>query len=194
MTENQKFLGPAARYKRDHPPVRNINELHEGTMTPGQRVADKVAAVVGSWPFIIVQSILFCMWVGVNVYLFLHPSVLGAWDPYPFILLNLVLSFQAAYTGPVVMMSQNRQADKDRLIAQHDYEINKRAEEEIDIVLDHLIHQDHIMARMIHHLDELHTELLALKRGNHGPAPGGPAPAGEAEGAGAPPSQEGPGA
>src|SRR5258708_10471022 len=96
------------------------------TRTVGQRVADRVATAVGSWPFIIIQSFLLIVWMAVNAYLMLmattHPSFFKAWDPYPFILLNLVLSFQAAYTGPVVMMSQNRQSERDRLAAESDYE------------------------------------------------------------------------
>jgi uncharacterized membrane protein len=94
-------------------------------------VADAVAATVGSWPFIIVQSLLLAMWIVANAIL------IGGWiagkpfDPYPFILLNLVLSFQAAYTGPVVMMSQNRQAAKDRDEAEHDYRINEETLERL---------------------------------------------------------------
>src|SRR5262245_58491505 len=111
MTIDLDQLGPAARYTHDHPEVRNINVEHAERMTLGQRVADQVAAVVGSWPFIIVQSLLLFAWMTVNVYLAvreaMQPGYLHAWDPYPFILLNLVLSFQAAYTGPVVMMAQN---------------------------------------------------------------------------------------
>jgi len=74
-----------------------------------------------------------------------HPGFLRAWDPYPFILLNLVLSFQAAYTGPVVMMSQNRQAERDRLMAQSDFEVNQKAETEIQVVMEHLAHQDQLI-------------------------------------------------
>jgi uncharacterized membrane protein len=74
-----------------------------------------------------------------------HPGFLRAWDPYPFILLNLVLSFQAAYTGPVVMMSQNRQAERDRLMAQSDFEVNQTAEKEIQVVMEHLAHQDQLI-------------------------------------------------
>lgn len=94
--------------------------------TRGQRVADRVAAVVGSWAFILGQSLLIVLWISWNL--------LGAqptWDPFPFILLNLVLSFQAAYTAPAIMMSQNRQAAKDRLAASLDYETNLRAELDI---------------------------------------------------------------
>jgi uncharacterized membrane protein len=84
-----------------------------------------------------------------------EPGFLKAWDPYPFILLNLVLSFQAAYTGPVVMMSQNRQTEKDRLMAQHDYEINEKAEEELEVVMDHLQHQDRLLLDAIVRLEAL---------------------------------------
>ena len=152
-------LGPAALYEHEHPPVRNINVEHEARMSVGQRVADRVAAGVGSWPFIIVQSTLLVAWMALNVYLVVeehrHPGFLIAWDPYPFILLNLVLSFQAAYTGPVVMMSQNRQSEKDRLMAEHDYEINQKAEEEIEVVMDHLAHQDRLILDAIARLEAL---------------------------------------
>jgi uncharacterized membrane protein len=85
-----------------------------------------------------------------------HPGFLRAWDPYPFILLNLVLSFQAAYTGPVVMMSQNRAAEKDRLVAQGDYEMDKKAEEEIEVIMKHLVHQDHLLLDAIARIESLH--------------------------------------
>lgn len=76
----------------------------------GERIADAVADRVGSWPFILIQSTLLATWIVLNAVAFI-----AHWDPYPFILLNLMLSFQAAYTGPFVMMSQNRQAAKDRI-------------------------------------------------------------------------------
>lgn len=93
------------------------------------RLADRVAAVVGSWRFILVQSSLIVAWIGGNAAF--GP---GTWDPYPFILLNLLLSFQAAYTAPVIMMSQNRQADIDRDRALADYQVNLRAEAEIALL------------------------------------------------------------
>jgi uncharacterized membrane protein len=152
-------LGPCASYQSAHPRVRNVIAEHEERLSLGQRVADRLAVSVGSWPFIIVQSCLLAVWMGLNVYLVImtmrQPGFLKAWDPYPFILLNLVLSFQAAYTGPVVMMSQNRQAEKDRLLAQHDYEINRRAEEEVEVVMDHLEHQDRLILAAIGRLEAL---------------------------------------
>ncbi|WP_312199519.1 DUF1003 domain-containing protein [Anaerospora hongkongensis] len=157
--KDHQFNGPAARYNHNKHVVRNINHQFREQLTTGQRVADKVANVVGSWPFIIYQSIIISIWMAANLYLVYlsttGPEFFKSWDPYPFILLNLVLSFQAAYTGPVVMMSQNRQAEKDRLMAEQDYQINKTAEEEIKIIMEHLVHQDTIMAQILTRLEKL---------------------------------------
>ena len=100
-----------------------------GALTTGQAVADAVAAGMGSWTFIIVQSGMLVVWMAANVIGFVK-----AWDPYPFILLNLVLSFQAAYAAPFIMMSQNRQAAIDRAEAKGDYDINRKAELEIELL------------------------------------------------------------
>ena len=159
MPDSTLGLGPCADYRHDHPPVRNVIAEHEEQLGLGQRVADRVALIVGSWTFILIQSGIFLVWVAINFYLVIaamrQPGLLKAWDPYPFILLNLVLSFQAAYTGPVVMMSQNRQTEKDRLMAQHDYEINLKAEEELEVVMDHLEHQDRLILDAIARLEAL---------------------------------------
>ncbi|HKJ92642.1 MAG TPA: DUF1003 domain-containing protein [Longimicrobiales bacterium] len=124
-------------FQHRHPPVRSVNELDAERATPGQRAADAVVRVVGSWSFILIQSSILAVWVVLNV-----TAWLRHWDPYPFILMNLVLSLQAAYTAPMIMMSQNRQAARDRLEAHNDYLTNLRAEEEIRAVLDHLAAQD----------------------------------------------------
>jgi uncharacterized membrane protein len=159
MAETTLGLGPCATYKHEHPPVRNVMAEHDEQLTLGQRLADWVATLVGSWTFIAVQSVMLTIWMIVNVVLVVTAARsaggLSAWDPYPFILLNLVLSFQAAYTGPVVMMSQNRQAQKDRLVAEHDYEINRKAEEELEVVMDHLEHQDRLILDAISRLEAL---------------------------------------
>jgi uncharacterized membrane protein len=161
--EKRVNVGPCATYLHEHPPVRNINVEFEKRLTPAQVVADRIAVVVGSWPFIIVQSALLIVWMAANVYLVVmvktHPGFLRAWDPYPFILLNLVLSFQAAYTGPIVMMSQNRQAEKDRLVAQQDYEVNQKAEEEIKIMMQHLLFQDEQLIRLGEQVNSLEARL-----------------------------------
>ena len=126
-----------APFKHRHPPVENVAEAFEEGLSPGERAADWVATTVGSWPFIIGQSALLACWVVLNVV-----AVVRHWDPYPFILMNLVLSLQAAYTAPIIMMSQNRQADRDRLEAHNDYVVNQKAEVEVRAILDHLVAQD----------------------------------------------------
>jgi uncharacterized membrane protein len=98
-------------------------------VTFGQRIADAVASVMGSWTFIIIQSTILLVWIAANV-----AGAMRGWDPYPFILLNLALSFQAAYAAPVIMMSQNRQQDIDRRAAENDYRINVKAELEIELL------------------------------------------------------------
>lgn len=147
-------LGPAALYKHDHTSVKNVNAVCDASLTRGQRVADKVASTVGGWPFIIIQSCLLVVWMTANIYLFEHYKE-RAFDPYPFILLNLVLSFQAAYTGPIVMMSQNRQNEKDRLAAQCDFECNTKAEEEVRVLMDHMAHQDEILTEILKRIEIL---------------------------------------
>ena len=98
-------------------------------LTIGQRIADSVAATMGSWTFIIIQSVSLMFWIALNVTVYVQQ-----WDPYPFILLNLALSFQAAYAAPFIMMSQNRQQDIDRKSAENDYQINIKAELEIELL------------------------------------------------------------
>jgi len=107
--------------------AENVALRHGEQLTTGERIADGVAATMGSWRFIIVQSSILVVWLVLNV-----TGWVKQWDPYPFILLNLALSFQAAYAAPIIMMSQNRQASKDRLEAEHDYEVNLKAELEIE--------------------------------------------------------------
>ena len=107
----------------------DLEQIEIPTLTRGQRPADQVASVIGSWRFIIFQSTAIVLWILGNAL-----SGAKAWDPYPFILLNLLLSFQAAYTAPAIMMSQNRQSELDRRHAQNDYEINVKAELEIELL------------------------------------------------------------
>lgn len=135
------------------------------TPTRGAMLADWVAETVGSWRFIIVQSVLLGVWIILNVLAFIKH-----WDPYPFILLNLVLSFQAAYAAPIIMMSQNRQAEIDRKHAEHDYQINVKAELEIELLhnkIDALREQEmlkllNIIQRLSAHLaPELAASLAA---------------------------------
>ena len=103
------------------------HQKHTDERSYGQRVADSTARVLGSWPFIIGQTVAVAAWVILNV-----TAWVQRWDPYPFILLNLMFSVQAAYAAPVLMMSQNRQAERDRYQAQADFDTNLKAESEIE--------------------------------------------------------------
>jgi uncharacterized membrane protein len=114
---------------------RNWHDEHRERRSAGARVADSLASFIGSWPFIIIQTAIFAIWVIFNtVWLFAAYQ----FDPYPFILFNLFMSAEAAYASPLILMSQNRQADRDRIQAQHDYETNLAAKEEIETVLREL--------------------------------------------------------
>ena len=106
---------------------KNWHEKHKDSLTFGEKLSDKVAGGMGSWKFIIWQSIIVIVWMTLNVIGFVR-----SWDPYPFILLNLIFSTQAAYAAPIIMMSQNRHDEKDRHQAQEDYETNKAAKLEIE--------------------------------------------------------------
>jgi uncharacterized membrane protein len=107
--------------------VRDWHAKHKAELTVGQKVADAVAATMGSWTFIIIQSVILAVWILLNVVAWMEH-----WDPYPFILLNLALSFQAAYAAPFIMISQNRQAERDRRQAEEDYRTNVEAERRIE--------------------------------------------------------------
>ncbi len=113
-----------------HSASRNVNEVDQEQLTLGQKVADTVADTMGSWPFIITQTTILAIWITLNA-----TAWINHWDPYPFILLNLMLSFQAAYAAPFIMMSQNRQASKDRIAAEIDHQVNAKAELEVGLLL-----------------------------------------------------------
>jgi uncharacterized membrane protein len=132
--------------------ARDIHAEIDRERTFGQRLADGVARVGGSWTFIIVFGVVLVAWAGFNSYVLVD----RAFDPYPYVFLNLLLSMLAAIQAPVIMMSQNRQAARDRLAAEHDYEVNLRAE--IEIVglhekLDRMRTDD--LKRLIEHVETL---------------------------------------
>lgn len=133
---------------------RNVNEVEMEHLTLGQRIADAVADTIGSWRFIIVQTTSLTIWIILNV-----TAWVNHWDPYPFILLNLMLSFQAAYAGPFIMMSQNRQAAKDRIAAEIDHQVNQKAELEVGLLLQRMDGLEKLV-------DENHQELQELLRKN----------------------------
>src|SRR5947199_815949 len=146
LTQLEQRVAEAVLRKR---PERDPNQRYDQSLTLGQRLADGVVEVMGSWRFIIIQSAILVIWIVVNAVEVLWRP----WDPYPSILLNLALSFQAAYAAPIIMMSQNRQADKDRLAAQHDFEINVKAETEICALMDHLEAQHEMILTLLERLE-----------------------------------------
>jgi uncharacterized membrane protein len=145
------LLGELRKLRRS---LRHKQLAGDEDLTFGQRIADSVAGGMGSWRFIIIQTTLLTFWVVLNVMAWIK-----AWDPYPFILLNLALSFQAAYAAPIIMMAQNRQQDIDRKAAETDYKINVKAELEIELLhhkLDQLREQEVLeLSRAVKELSEL---------------------------------------
>ncbi len=144
---------------------RNVATEFETKLTFGDRLADRVAEFGGSWHFIITFGAIIAVWIGANSIMLLRQP----FDPYPYILLNLVLSCLAALQAPVIMMSQNRQEAKDRLRSEHDYQVNLKAEIEIrqlHIKIDQLM--NHSWQRLLE-IQQVQTELmeeLAERRGN----------------------------
>jgi len=130
---------------------KNWHQKHVEALTFGSRLADSVAKGMGSWSFIVIQTILVLLWMGLNLVGWVYH-----WDVYPFILLNLVFSTQAAYAAPIIMMSQNRQNDRDRAQAQADYQTNIDAKLEIEALSKKLNQLDvDKLDKIIKMLDEM---------------------------------------
>lgn len=144
----------------------NIQEEQESNLSTGEKIADKVASFGGSWTFIIVFFSFIIIWMIINIYVLSTKP----FDPYPFILLNLILSCIAAIQAPIIMMSQNRQEQKDRQRNEHDYKINLKAELEIKLLsekIDHLmVHQNkkllEIQEVQIDYLDDIIKEIKKI--------------------------------
>jgi Predicted membrane protein len=131
---------------------KDVNSIHNENLTFGDRIADKLADFVGSWKFIIIFSSTLIVWILINIYFLSRP-----FDPYPFILLNLVLSCIAAIQAPLIMMSQNRQEVKDRLRAKNDYKVNLKSEliiEDLHKKLDTLIKNQEIIIDRFNHYED----------------------------------------
>ncbi|MDX1335866.1 MAG: DUF1003 domain-containing protein [Gammaproteobacteria bacterium] len=109
--------------------VENVNELFHEQLTLGQKLADRISTFGGSWTFIIIFLLLMICWMAINTYYLIGPD--DAFDPYPFILLNLVLSTLAALQAPIIMMSQNRQTSKDRMAITENYKVSLKTDLEI---------------------------------------------------------------
>jgi uncharacterized membrane protein len=132
----------AAKHK--HP----VNQLFHDEATLGEKVADKASSGIGSWWFLGIQSFLIVVWVFINsVEFFTHK-----WDLYPFILLNLMFSIQAAFTGPVLLLSGNRQAQKDRLRLEHTAEVSETAEKSTLLILEEIARNTEATLKVLEHL------------------------------------------
>ncbi|GBG96450.1 DUF1003 domain-containing protein [Lactococcus termiticola] len=136
--------------------IQDVEEQLEAQATIGERAADRVTDFVGSWAFIIIYTSILAVWMFLNV-----SKLLGvAWDPYPFILLNLFLSITAAMQAPLIMMSQNRASDHDRLSAKNDYLVNTKSDKGVRALhekLDHLMMEDQSSTMQI---QKIQTEML----------------------------------
>lgn len=165
---HQREIDRVRHALRNHPSgsKRSANELAMDNTTDGDHLADKITNLVGSWKFIIAQSSLLALWLILN-----SIGWLLNWDPYPFILLNLVLSFQAAFTAPIIMMSQNRQASRDRIASELDFEVNRVAAKEVEAIqnrLDTLSNQqwENLLANLAEHrvlLEALHERTNTIE-------------------------------
>ncbi len=168
LTDREKHV--LAQIHERRPISTNTNREFDETATFGERVADRVAAFGGSWTFILLFGGVLVAWVILNSFVLVRVG--GAFDPYPYILLNLFLSMLAALQAPVIMMSQNRQAAKDRLDAAHDYEVNLKSEIEIRHLHDKLdCLRDRDWADLVAMQQEqirMLTELLGARSGAEG--------------------------
>jgi uncharacterized membrane protein len=156
--DQDKLHQDEAALLRELRTIRRKQRRHDGSpstvrLTTGQRIADFVASTMGSWRFIIIQTTILFLWIVLNITAWIYH-----WDPYPFILLNLALSFQAAYAAPFIMMSQNRQQDIDRQKAEADFQINVKAELEIELLHEKL---DELREKQVLSLTEAVNALAA---------------------------------
>src|SRR6267143_5759940 len=137
-----------------------VNVLHHEEATFGEMLADKIAAGIGSWTFLIVQTFLVACWVIANLIGFVN-----RWDPFPFILLNLLFSVQAAYTGPVLLLAGNRQSQKDRLTLEHAaYEADKADRQNVHI-LSAIKQNTTLTLQVLRHVESLVEDHIAEARG-----------------------------
>jgi len=138
-----------------------VNVLHHDEATFGEMLADKIASSIGSWTFLIVQTGAVLTWLILNIYGFVHK-----WDPFPFILLNLLFSVQAAYTGPVLLLAGNRQAQKDRLTLEHAaYEADKADEQNVEILLA-IEKNTEVTLSILRHVESLVTDHVSQPKGS----------------------------
>ncbi len=147
------------RHQHDHPPVRDLNREVDRRQTLADRIGSDFARLVGSWVFVLAQMGLMVVWVVLNAI-----GTLAHWDSYPFHLLNFVVSLEAVLWVSLVLMALNRMYDRERLRAQHEYELDVKAEEELKALMNHLMHQDEILLQIVNRLDRADREMKRLVR------------------------------
>ena len=147
------------RHRHEHPPSRDVNAEHEHRLSRAERISRDVSRSVGTWTFVTIQVILVVLWVILNAL-----AVTRHWDPYPFLFINLVLSFQAAFGVPIVLMAVNRLHDRDRLTAQQDFQEAVKLEEEMKAVMEHLEVQDEVLLQVLQRLERGDRELRRISR------------------------------
>ena len=138
--------------RRGTKPPRNhlhpVNRVHHDDATFGERLADRISSVIGSWSFLIGQGVIIVAWILANVLLLLNRG----WDPFPFILLNLMFSIQAAYTGPVLLLAGNRHAQHDRLRLEHTSQVNEQSEKRTLELLEEIALNTECTLRILEHI------------------------------------------
>jgi uncharacterized membrane protein len=148
VREIEDLARSLVHHNHDHAPVRDLNRETDRRLGARQRIAADLARLVGSWTFVVLQAVLSLFWLLLNVF-----AATQHWDPYPFLLLNLVLSLESALWTALVLMMLNLAGDRDRLRAQQEYEVAVKAEEEMRAVMAHLEAQDEVLLQILQRLD-----------------------------------------
>lgn len=159
VREIEDIARTLVRHQHDHAPVRDLNRESDRRLGAAQRAATDLGRLVGSWTFVVLQAVMTVFWLVLNVF-----AVTRHWDPYPFLLLNLILSLESALWASLVLMSLNLAADRDRLRAQQDYEVNVKTEEEVRALMSHLETQDEVLIQVLHRLERTDRELRRIGR------------------------------
>ena len=149
----------ARRLAPDEPHLHPVNQIHHDEATYGEKLADTIAAGIGSWTFLIIQTCAVICWVVLNVI-----GLINHWDPFPFILLNLLFSVQAAYTGPVLLLAGNRQSQKDRLTLEHASSEADKADLQNVEILKAIEKNTEVTLQILRHVEAMvQTSQAALK-------------------------------
>ncbi|KMO87163.1 hypothetical protein AB840_03775 [Megasphaera cerevisiae DSM 20462] len=140
-----QYKGPAAAYTHEHDAPVNVNREYKENLTFGQKTADIFVKSMGTWKFFIFQALFFTAWILVNTIQIMW----NLFDPYPYQLMNLGMSVEAAFTAPIMLMSQNRQVAKDRMLAEETYNVNVKNEAELRIIMEQQAAHDDLMIHLL---------------------------------------------